>query len=700
MASSVRYEADGKNAVWPIPFEYSDVSLINVSLVDTLGREIPQAFGRDYYIKDKKVILACSKGCLVLIRLEDAAAPEPSPDDPDTAVIPQEKPATQTAAGMDSLCQAMAGLVRVMAERESAAQALAAAPATLNNADIMVEDERVSQLEARLAAIEEASAKAVEEARESASDAQVSRILEAGASQAASLDEAAEEAARSIEASASQAIGKVEAAGGESGRLAAEALERAREAETKAAETLARLNAALEELQELSLKYAENFVTARDAATARLEARAEKAVANVDKACGHALLRATEQAALPGNAWPQGAAFTQTAHLDCGDYLDVPFAWTAGRHALLVHKNGLIQIEGVDYQEGEADSCGHVTRIKILNPSDAGALWSFWAAPTNAGQEASLCASHALAHANESASHARNVVRMAQDVQAMAEAVEKDGKTLRNSGAQALAEIRSAHSSGLSDVKAASLDGKAGVESMARSRISQINAVADSAIANVSTMSADAGASISRAAAQAKAQVSQTCADHEAQAKAYAEKSGKYAENSRQWAKNSQANAKNALANSHNAAACAEDAYGSAWASQQANRVAGIISVTSLADVGMAASGLYVINPHIQRSPSIFMGVWPVASIADIAWDGVFFIGKPYPDQPAMPPAPEPPDDPPAPPDPDDPAIPDPPQNPGPANSGWIPCGHSHADDRKDEEQENEEAGMEEGGNG
>lgn len=94
----------------------------------------------------------------------------------------------------------------------------------------------------------------------------------------------------------------------------------------------------------------------------------------------------------------------------------------------------------------------------------------------------------------------------------------------------------------------------------------------------------------------------------------------------------------------------------------------GIAAVHSLAEINCCAHGLFIINPHISHSPTPFMGVWPVANVSQATWDGVFFIGQPYPCPCAEPPkCPCPPK----------PCLPEPPDNPGDADD-WQPCGHKH----------------------
>lgn len=94
------------------------------------------------------------------------------------------------------------------------------------------------------------------------------------------------------------------------------------------------------------------------------------------------------------------------------------------------------------------------------------------------------------------------------------------------------------------------------------------------------------------------------------------------------------------------------------------NRRPGIAAVAEEWQIPPASSGLFIINPHVTHAPTPFMGVWPAGKLCDMAWDGFFFIGKPYPENPQ-----------PAPVQPLRPEM-------GPPAQGdagdWLPCEHVH----------------------
>lgn len=98
----------------------------------------------------------------------------------------------------------------------------------------------------------------------------------------------------------------------------------------------------------------------------------------------------------------------------------------------------------------------------------------------------------------------------------------------------------------------------------------------------------------------------------------------------------------------------------------------GICAVPDVETARKMPSGVYVINPGIA-APTSFVGAWPVSSVDEIKWDGLFFMGLPWPDRPAPPPMPEP--------EITLPKLDAPIQAPPLAgkSSGWLPCGHGHA---------------------
>ena len=89
-----------------------------------------------------------------------------------------------------------------------------------------------------------------------------------------------------------------------------------------------------------------------------------------------------------------------------------------------------------------------------------------------------------------------------------------------------------------------------------------------------------------------------------------------------------------------NAANMADCAWSAAYHASMAASRPGIAAVNDVTMLAYCVSGLYIINPLLAHAPSMFMGVWPVADIGEMKWDGVFFIGPAYPDSPTPPPVP------------------------------------------------------------
>ena len=116
------------------------------------------------------------------------------------------------------------------------------------------------------------------------------------------------------------------------------------------------------------------------------------------------------------------------------------------------------------------------------------------------------------------------------------------------------------------------------------------------------------------------------------QAQKKAEDAQWYAE---KWAENAAISAEQA----HGSASCAWDAAYRATLAAQPDRP-GLAAVKDAGDLDGALSGAYLLNPFLRHSPTHFMGMWPVDSVDESVWDGVFFLGQAYPDTPMPPPMP------------------------------------------------------------
>lgn len=166
--------------------------------------------------------------------------------------------------------------------------------------------------------------------------------------------------------------------------------------------------------------------------------------------------------------------------------------------------------------------------------------------------------------------------------------------------------------------------------------------------------------------AEGFAKAAEASAGKAEQAQKEAEEAQWYAE---KWAENAAISAEQ----SHGSAQCAWNAAYQATIAAQPERP-GIAAVKEAGDLDGALSGAYLLNPFLRHSPTHFMGMWPVQTGDDAVWDGVFFLGKAYPDTPMPPPMPictqkpQKPEDPTAPPDGGD-------KGDGGASSAvWGPC--------------------------
>lgn len=71
---SVRYEGDGQNVIWPIPFLFSDPSSVRVRRVSPEGVETELVAGSDYGILDNRVVCPLARGSGLVVYLGEAPA--------------------------------------------------------------------------------------------------------------------------------------------------------------------------------------------------------------------------------------------------------------------------------------------------------------------------------------------------------------------------------------------------------------------------------------------------------------------------------------------------------------------------------------------------------------------------------------------------------------------------------------------------
>lgn len=595
---NVKYEADGLNAIWPLP-ESCARPLVSVCGLDGLERR--QRPGQDYYVKDGAVVMAVEAGCLVLIRDGGAARP----------------PAPAPLSDAEGLAERLSRLER-LAAAPVASQAYS--PAASQPAALAADAGELADIRARLDRLDAERDRALMEAREAAADGQIARIAESGEEAALKIGEARAaglaEAEADIAGARERALADIgEAADAaarsagarvlEAGEAARLALERASQAEKTAAQALAELEAARRELSEAAKAASRELESGAEAASNNIKSSAALAMDNVRGEGARAMEAARRNGQLPGQAWPRGAVISQGADMPAGARLDLPLVYWPGRDALRVSRNGDVLACGIDYEEAAPAGEEPASHIILLKASPACAVWTFWTPPINAAQAADAAAAKAM-------EAARFVARAESRIGEAGQDLKRAALDAREAAREGLAEIRQ------TEDRAARRMGEAAAKTEAR----------------LDYLANDLARGVAKEADRA-------CCS----------------------AGNSQAAAQSAHAN-------ALEAWEAAWQSSIAAARPGIAAARELAEILRCPSGLYIINPHILRSPTIFMGMWPVEKAEDIGWDGIFFFGQPWDDQPRLPPKP------PAPPEPE-PCEPIAPPRQG---AGWLPCGHGHQD--------------------
>ena len=77
MSISIKYDCDGRTAVWPVPFAYARESEIGVKVLSPDGTERILSAGRDYIVNEHAVICVQPAGMKLCI-WQDGAEPEPA----------------------------------------------------------------------------------------------------------------------------------------------------------------------------------------------------------------------------------------------------------------------------------------------------------------------------------------------------------------------------------------------------------------------------------------------------------------------------------------------------------------------------------------------------------------------------------------------------------------------------------------------
>lgn len=648
MLTQARYESDGQNFIWPVPFPFDNPSEVSASLIAPTGLERRLARESDYVVSDNCVICVVPKGYAISI-WQDSGQDE----------IPQAASAVKASMAMQAAPFTQAAQAAPVMQTAPVMQSVQAAPvvqaASVMQASAMQVDapdataSRVSVLEEKLASLvanqEEAKANAVSLARQAEADSHIQALNDLAATHSKAIAELCAKAAGEIARASEQAQSTLaeSASALDESASAARLVQTQTEARALEAQELARHAAqALASEKEQALG---DMAKARDEAQQSLYATSREASQSISLAETHALtgiaeayqkasMQAAQAATLSGQAWPTQGNFVIAESLTKGSLLVLPepLAYYPGRNCLFIAVNGYLLTPGVDYEEvGTSFS----NTIRLLRQTYKGDAWSFWIAPSNAAQAANEYAEQAETSALSAKAHAD----MAQGHAATA-------SQCAANASQSQAEItRTATNARASLTAIGQRQRKESYElwQAARANIRQEAQVSSEAARKLWT--------------DAQIGIVQTRADCQ-----------RLAESARDKA---QAHADEAASLSNKALALAQMAWRSAYQTAIDSAKPGVASVSCASDLLCVVSGVYVINPHVcARTP--FMGVWPVDDIADACWDGFFFMGAPYPDCPTPPPQ----DLPPYPERPETPPMPMPTK---PSQSSWLPCGHSHA---------------------
>ena len=505
--------------------------------------------------------------------------------------------------------------------------------AAVSSAAASGQSAEIASLAAQLREMKALQENALVQARLAEEDRQVQRIEDAGDKAAASLGAAianeATEAQQKLVAQRDASVAEIRSATTNAVDEAEAARQKALEAQQAASEALAKLEAARAAFDKAVAEAQETLGNAEENARDSLAMLASQASMSLAAAEEETAARIRHDCELHHGCINQDGHFTQTVVWKSGSIIPLPegIKYYPGRNMLRVTHNGRTLVLNVDYQEvaNADDNRGPSGEIKILFDSAVNSLWSFWVVAANAGRraiDAAADAEHARRRSEEWAARSRDYANQADAIRnGAADDAALAQKTLEATGQE--------YAAALTTIRRDTW--KAGQKAEHNIRMGRYAALTE--IGN------------NKNAAMAEIDEARRVVDC--------------------WR---QASSKSARA-SHEMAQCAWDA---AWQASMQSRRPGIASVRKFRDLFKCASGVYVINPHIAHSPTIFMGIWPVQKFGDIQYDGIFFVGPQYPDKPNPPPKPKPRPKPQCPcqrPEPD-------PANPKDGPVEWGPCEH------------------------
>lgn len=640
-----RYEYQAGVAAFPVPFEYELPEHIGVNLELPTGQEKRLALNIDYVVGDGAVFYVLPKNHALIIF--DASPPK------------LEKFQATALAGMkraspkpEATFSEAAAFARInepmLLDEEIAACSADEDKSEAGNSD------RLAALEKKLAELENEKLLLLEQERARTADAQIGVLEQTGAASLTAIEDTTNQALRQIQAVSSNATRQTLEEVAQATASADEAVTRAKDAvpavistsestEDKLAKFLASLETRLASLENERLKAADDSIRQIDVA-------AMNALASLNAQTERLALENESKAALEGNPWPLEGFFTTNANLPASSIVTLPngMGYYPGRNSLRISVNGYMLIQGRDFEE-VCDGAHPAKTIRILLASLKGDLWHFYVIPTNTAQAAQEAAAQAKTSAFQ-AGKAADGARAAQaSTQELADKTLTEGSAKLNAittqGNQAVSNIAIIRDNAKAEINDVATTARREAASVWNDATRQIRKEAEisSQAARKLWQDAEKGIADARVDAQKKAEAAADLASRKAE---------------------------NASVNSSKALELAQCAWQAAFDASVVNVKPGIASVSKFSELLSVVSGIYIINPLV-RGKTPFMGIWPVEKEEDMQWDGIFFIGMPYPDQPAKP---EAPDLPPFPEEPKD--VPE--MQPIAAGKEWLPCGHNH----------------------
>lgn len=616
MLLNVRYDYEPGCCVWPIPFAFGSPRDIGVSLLDDAGVERKLVLDRDYIIKDASVITFIPEGFRLSICL----------------ISPVDLRA--------NAARVLSGEARTV---EVAQPVLQQEPVQIVQTDTL----QVQALEQRLASIEEEQAQALVLARKIEADSQVQAIRNAADAGIADVRQAMTEtldtlAARSSDAAT--AIRILESNVVDAASLLDESVKTAKE--TSANVDMA-CNAALARLERRVAELEAQLASREAAGISSLAEAATQSRTLIADAQAEAVRTAAEASRMAGQSFVESGYRVVVEGTQANMVLPLPggLAYWPGRNALFIARNGFLLTPGLDFEEtGASDSLSTSVLYHLpLAPND---VLSFHIIPTNPGQDAAASARQAAQSASACAISEGRCRTAEATVQSLVDRVTLDGEKklteIEQRGSEAAHNIRSLRDESIArieDVARRSRTSSASLWSEAEDNIKKLSQSTDTALRKLAFDSQETIKSV-RMECQAKAEAAATKAEGE------------------KTISQSLTDQVRALA-------------ATAWqAAMQASMDAarpGIAAVTSIEELAFHVSGVYVVN-SLLHSHTHFMGVWPVEDLEAANFDGLFFIGKPYPDSPALPTLPYP----------EEPSL-VPEMQPAASATEWLPCGHDHS---------------------